>query len=128
MTDEYSETSAGEPPLTTTEPVISTATVTSAVTALIALAVAFGLPLTDGQVAAILGVVAVIAPLIVIYARRWTVPSAQVVERVERQPTGPDLVVAGEASELPTGQTVRAAGTLDPVTGVVHGRHARRDA
>lgn len=128
MTDEYSETSAGEPPLTTTEPVISTATVTSAVTALVALLVAFGLPLTDEQQVAILGATAVVAPLVVIYARRWTVPSAQVVERVERQPTGPDLVVAGEASELPTGQTVRAAGTLDPVTGRVHGRRAARDA
>lgn len=119
MSDPYSETSAGEPPLKTTEPVVSTATMTSAATALIALGVAFGLPLTDAQTAAILGVVAVIAPLIVIYARRWTVPAAQVVERVERQPTGPDLVVAGEASELPTGQTVRAAGSLDPVTGEV---------
>ena len=116
-------TAADEPPLTTTEPVISTATVTSAVTAVLALAVAFGLPLTDAQQVAILGVTAVVAPLVVIYARRWTVPSAQVVERLERQPEGPDLVVAGEASELPTGQTVRAAGTLDPTTGVVHGRH-----
>ena len=127
MTTEYSETSAGEPPLTTTEPVISTATVTSAVTALIALGVAFGLPITDQQQVAILGVVAVAAPLVVIYARRWTVPAAQVVERLERQPEGVDLVVAGEASELPTGQTVRAAGTLDPVTGRVHGRRADRD-
>lgn len=120
MTDEYSETSAGEPPLTTTEPVISTATVTSAVTAVLALLVAFGLPLTDEQQVAILGVTAVVAPLVVIYARRWTVPAAQVVERVERQPAGPDLVIAGEASELPTGTTVRTAGSLDPDTGVVH--------
>ena len=112
-------TAADEPPLTTTEPVISTATVTSAVTAVLALLVAFGLPLTEEQQVAILGVTAVVAPLVVIYARRWTVPAAQVVERVERQPEGPDLVVAGEASELPTGQTVRAAGTLDPVTGEV---------
>ncbi|WP_347042008.1 hypothetical protein [Brachybacterium nesterenkovii] len=127
MSIDYSETSAGEPPLTTTEPVLSTATVTSAVTAVLALLVAFGLPITDGQTAAILGVVAVAAPLIVIYARRWTVPAAQVVERVERQPTGPDLVVAGEASELPTGTPVRAAGSLNPATGLVHGRRADRD-
>ena len=127
MTINYSETSAGEPPLTTTEPVITTATVTSVATALITLAVALGAPISKELQVAILGVVAVIAPLIVIYARRWTVPAAQVVERVERQPTGPDLVVAGEASELPTGQTVRAAGTLDPVTGRVHGRRAARD-
>ncbi len=128
MSDPYSMTSADEPPLTTTEPVISTATVTSAVGAIITLAVAFGLPLTKEQAVAILGVTTVVAPLVVIYARRWTVPAAQVVERVERQPEGPDLVVAGEASELPTGQTVRAAGSLDPVTGHVHGRRARRDA
>lgn len=128
MTTDYSETSAGEPPLTTTEPVISTATVTSVATALVALAIALGVPISEDLRTAILGTLAAVAPLVVIYARRWTVPAAQVVERVERQPTGPDLVVAGEASELPTGQTVRAAGTLDPVTGRVHGRHARRDA
>lgn len=126
MNTDYSETSAGESPLTTTEPVISTATITSAVTAVLALLVAFGLPLTDAQQVAILGVTAVVAPLVVIYARRWTVPAAQVVERLERQPEGPDLVVAGEASELPTGQTVRAHGTLNPVTGEVHGRRADR--
>lgn len=111
MTDHT--TAADEPPLTTTEPVISTATVTSAVTAVIALLVAFGLPLTDAQQVAILGVTAVVAPLVVIYARRWTVPSAQVVERTERQADGPDLVIAGEASELPTGTTIREAGSLD---------------
>lgn len=119
-------TAADEPPLTTTEPVISTATVTSAVTAILALLVAFGLPLTDGQTAAILGVAAVAAPLVVIVARRWTVPAAQVVERTERQADGPDLVIAGEASELPTGTTIRPAGSLDPVTGAVRGRHAYR--
>ena len=128
MSDPYSMTSEGEPPLTTTEPVISTATVTAAVTAVLALAVAFGLPLTDAQTAAILGIVAVVAPLIVIYARRWTVPSAQVVERLERQPEGPDHVIAGEASELPTGTTIRTAGSMDPATGQIHGRHADRDS
>lgn len=51
------------------EPVITTATITAAVTAVIALLVAFGLPVTNEQSAAILGVVAVLAPLAVIISR-----------------------------------------------------------
>lgn len=57
-----------------TEPVITVATVVSAATALLAVLVAFGLPVTDTQQAALLGVVAVAAPLVVILARRWVTP------------------------------------------------------
>ena len=99
----------------TREPIISTASITAAATALIALAVAFGLPLTDAQTQAILGVVAVAAPLVVILARRWTVPAADVVELDDR-----GTVKAGPASELPEGTPIRPAGSL-------HGRYADRD-
>ena len=47
------------------EPVLTAATISSAVVALLALLVAFGIDLTKEQQAAILGVVAVAAPLIV---------------------------------------------------------------
>lgn len=57
-----------------TEPVMSVATITAAVAAVIALVTAFGLDLSQDQVTALLGVVAVVAPLIVIYARNFTVP------------------------------------------------------
>lgn len=54
------------------EPIITTATVTAAVSAVIGVLVAFGVPLSDGQTEAILILVGVIAPLIVIVARKWT--------------------------------------------------------
>lgn len=91
------------------EPVITTSLITAAATATIALLVAFGLPLTDAQQQAILAVVAVAAPILVIAARRWTVPASTVVEQVRG-----GVVVAGEASELATGTPVRTLGSLDP--------------
>ena len=60
-----------------TEPVFTVASITSAVTAVIALGVAFGLDLSQQQQTAILGVVAVIAPLITVYARNFVVPTAK---------------------------------------------------
>lgn len=54
----------------TREPLITTGTITAAVVALIALLVAFGLDLTDDQVSAILGVIAVAAPIVVALAAR----------------------------------------------------------
>lgn len=54
------------------EPIITTATITAAVSAVIGVLVAFGVPLTDGQTEAILILVGVAAPLIVIIARKWT--------------------------------------------------------
>lgn len=91
-----------------TEPILSTAGITAGVTAILALLVAFGIPLTDEQRVAILGVAAVAAPLVVIVARRYVTPNAHVVEGVQD-----GSVIAGEASELPTGTVVRTAGTLD---------------
>ena len=55
------------------EPVLTVAGVTSAVTALLALLTSFGVfDLTADQKFAVMGVVAVLAPLVVILARRWT--------------------------------------------------------
>lgn len=95
-------------PFPTREPVVTTAGVVAGVTALLALVIAFGLPLTAEQQTAILGVTAVAAPLVVTIARRYVVPSAAVVERIED-----GAVVAGEGSELPTGEYVRAEGSLN---------------
>ena len=96
-------------PFPTREPVITTATITAAVTALLALVVAFGLDLDQAQQAAILGTTAVAAPVIVsIVARRYVVPSAAVVERIDD-----GAVIAGEGSELPTGEYIRAEGSLN---------------
>lgn len=47
------------------QPLLTTAAITSVVGALITLLIAFGVPLTEAQVTAILGFVAVIAPWVV---------------------------------------------------------------
>ena len=76
------------------EPAITVASITAGVTALLALLAAFGLPLTEEQRTAILGVVAVLAPLAVgLIARRSVTPSAKVAAKVEGE-----RVVAGPAS------------------------------
>lgn len=88
---------------TAPEPVITTAGITAAATALIALIVAFGVPLTDAQTEAILGVVAVAAPLVVIIARRWTTPRSRVVEQRDGHE-----VIAGEGHDsIPPGEKIR---------------------
>lgn len=55
------------------EPALTVGTVTAAVTAVLALLVAFGLDLTDDQRNAILGVVAVLAPLVATVVTRGKV-------------------------------------------------------
>ena len=56
-------------------PVITSATVTSLVTALMVLLVSFGIPITDDQRNAIISVVAIVAPFAVIWwAQRKTTP------------------------------------------------------
>lgn len=91
-----------------TEPIITVAGVTSGAAAIIAVLVSFGVPLTDEQTQAVLGLVAVAAPLVVIVARKWTVSEGAVVERVDKD----GIVVAGAASELETGTEIRHAGDL----------------
>ncbi|MCX4474802.1 hypothetical protein OOK41_31575 [Micromonospora sp. NBC_01655] len=65
-----------------TEPLVTVGVLTAAVTAVLALLVAFGLPISDAQQTAILGVVAVLAPLVVSLVGRGRVWSPATVARV----------------------------------------------
>lgn len=67
-----------------TEPLWSVGGVTAAVTALLAAGTAFGAPLTAGQQTAILGLVAVLAPLVVALVGRGRVYAPATVERLVR--------------------------------------------
>ncbi|MFI1197681.1 hypothetical protein ACH4T9_31095 [Micromonospora sp. NPDC020750] len=64
------------------EPLFTVGVLTAAVTAVLALLVAFGLPVSDGQQSAILGLVAVLAPLVVSLVGRGRVWSPATVARV----------------------------------------------
>ena len=91
------------------EPLISVSSIVAAATAVVALLVAFGVPLTEDQKVAILGVVGVVAPVIVALVTRGKVtPNAAVVEGLN----GSGIVYAGEANELPTGEPIRESGSL----------------
>ena len=92
-------------PLTAREPAIVIGTVTTAVTAVLALLVAFGIDLSQGQQVAILGVIAGVGPLVVAFLTRSKVaPIATVVaQAVDGQ------VVAGPASVLDNGTPVDVA-------------------
>ena len=91
------------------EPLISVSSIVAAATAVVALLVAFGVPLTEDQKVAILGLVGVIAPVIVALVTRGKVtPNAAVVEVLD----GSGIVYAGEANELPTGEPIRESGSL----------------
>ena len=90
------------------EPLITIATITAGGTAVLGLLVAFGVPITEGQQVAILGVVAVVAPVVVaLIGRGLVTPNGRVVERVD--PSG--QVLAGEANELETDTPIREIGT-----------------
>lgn len=52
------------------EPLVKTASVTAAVTAVLTLLVSFGVPLTDGQQQAIVSVAAIAAPFVVAWLGR----------------------------------------------------------
>ena len=91
------------------EPLISISSIVAAATAVVALLVAFGVPLTEDQKVAILGLVGVLAPVIVALVTRGRVtPNAAVVEGLNSS----GIVYAGEANELPTGEPIREAGSL----------------
>jgi len=63
-------------PFMQSEPVLTIASVQAALVALIALAMEFGVDLTDRQVAAILGAYAAVAPLVAgVIARRKVTPT-----------------------------------------------------
>nr|MDT0658016.1 hypothetical protein [Micromonospora sp. DSM 115978] len=68
-----------------TEPVLSAATITAFVTAAIALLVAFGVSLSDDQQSAILGVLAVLAPVVAGIVGRRTAYSPATVARLLRR-------------------------------------------
>lgn len=68
-----------------TEPLWSVSSLTAAATALIALVVSFGLPITADQQTAILGVVAVVAPIVVAVAGRRKVYAPATVARLLRR-------------------------------------------
>lgn len=88
----------------TSEPVLTTAGITAAVAAVIALIVAFGVELSEVQTTAILGVVAVLAPLVVTIARRYVTPNDKVVELDDG-----GMVVAGKGHDtIPEGEKIRA--------------------
>ena len=89
------------------EPVISAATISALVAALLSLLVEFGVPVTDGQQTAIQGLIAVLAPVAVILVRKHMTANVNVVERAQD-----GHVLAGEASELPTNTHVREVGDL----------------
>lgn len=86
------------------KPLLTSATITGGVAAVITLAVAFGLDVTAEQTAAILGVVGIAAPFAVWrFATDKVTANVNVVERV----TLDNVVIAGEANELPTGLVIR---------------------
>lgn len=113
------------PTLPEREPVALIMAAAAAVSATITLLAAFGLTITEAQRDAILATGiswAVLLVVLIPLVRSYVTPRAAVVERVT--PAG--VVVAGEASELPTGTPVREMGTLDPAasTPLTPARHA----
>lgn len=96
------------------EPAIVTASAVALATAILTLLVAYGIDIDPGQQAAIVGAVSAAlstAALLTtgVVIRAQVTPSSSVVERTD----GHGSVVAGAASELPTGQRIRAEGSLD---------------
>lgn len=70
--------------LSQSEPVITVGSIGAIAAAVLALIVAFGVDLTDEQQTAILGVVAVAAPIIVaIVTRRLVTPNSKVASRTD---------------------------------------------
>lgn len=73
------------------EPLVTVASITAGVSALLTLLVAFGIDLTEAQSTAILGVVGVAAPLIVAWAARGKVASPATVERIRASSQEPPV-------------------------------------
>ena len=89
------------------KPLLTSATITGGVAAVITLAVAFGLDVTAEQTAAILGVVGIVAPFAV---WRFSTDKVTANVRVVEKVTSNNVVVAGEATELPPGLVIRSLG------------------
>lgn len=95
-----------------TEPVAIGAAIVAAVQAVLGTLAAFNLPVTEAQQTAIIGLTGALIVLtgaVAALIRSRSTPSAKVVEQLD--PDG--SVVAGEASELPTGEYVRTIGSGD---------------
>jgi hypothetical protein len=92
------------------EPLVTRATITAIVTACLGLLVAFGVDLTTAQTAAILGVVAVAAPILVaVLSRHKVTPSSAVIA----QTTKDGDVIAGEAADSAAGSVVAVGQSVD---------------
>lgn len=67
-----------------TEPAITIGSISAAVAAIIAVAVAFGIPISEDQQIALLGVVAAVGPIVTaIITRRFVVPTGAVAEELD---------------------------------------------
>ena len=73
------------PDETSTQPLISVGTITAAGTAVLALVAAFGLDLSDDQQAAVLAVLAVVAPIVVTWWGRRKVYAPATVAKLLRR-------------------------------------------
>lgn len=74
----------------------------------------------DGRVVAVVAAFYVLVELLsTIRARGKVYPAAKVVEAIDERGAGTDVVVAGPASELTTGEYVRPAGSLTPGGGPI---------
>ncbi len=102
-------TNSKEGSLSTSEPLLSVAGITAAASALLALVVSFGFDLTADQQVAIMGVVAVLAPLLVGIVARGKVFSPDAVARIESAHVDEVLL-----PDLPEHAPV-AAGTYDEI-------------
>lgn len=65
------------------EPAVSVGLILTAITSLFAVGVAFGLPITDDQQTAILGLVAAVAPIVAAVLIRGKVYSPATVDRIK---------------------------------------------
>jgi len=92
----------------TKEPVLVRLAITAA-GAILVLLVAFNVPITEQQQDAIIGAIGPVALLVLgLWSRFAVTPNKSVVELKQG-----GKVVAGEGSELPTGQVIRDVGSLN---------------
>lgn len=94
------------------EPVLVRSGITAA-GAILVLLVAFNVPITQEQQDAILAALGPVALFVLgLWSRVAVTPNRKVVEWEKG-----GQVIAGEGSELPTGQNIRPAGSLDEIEG-----------
>lgn len=92
----------------TNEPAVTIGSISAATAALLGLAIAFGVPLSDDQRVAILGAIAAVAPLVVgLLIRGKVTPAGNVLAYLPKRAA--TEVLAGEASSAPTGEVIDLA-------------------